>query len=81
LKSILGLTDLEKSSILKRLQFEIPSDFGVITRPFVIDEVGMTGRSGQTARIEIIALNFLKWRNDFTLTIQENEEFERPFHD
>jgi len=51
----LGLGDNEKSIFLRRLQFGIPSEVGVIKRPFVIDEFGVTGRSGQGATIETMA--------------------------
>jgi len=75
------IEDFEKSSILKSLQFEIPSEARVIKRPFVIDEVGIVGRSGQTARRSAITLKIFKGRrNDSDLTVEENEEFEKYFH-
>ncbi len=52
---MLGLIDIEKSSWLKKIQFEIPSEARVIKRPFVIGEVGITGLSGQTPRMNVIA--------------------------
>lgn len=65
----MGLEDLEKwSLLLNGLQSDIPSEVGVIKRPFVIDEVGMTGRTGQRVRIGMIAFGIFKRRNDWTLT-------------
>jgi len=61
---MLELVCIEKSSFLKRLQFDIPSEVGVIKRPFVIDEPGTAGRSGQIERIKTIAFDFFKLRNN-----------------
>ncbi len=50
----LGIRDIEKSSLLHGLQFEIPLEIGVIKRPSVIEEVGITGLSGQTVKTNMI---------------------------